>query len=243
MKRKTFMFTIILILINIQLTAQPKISASEENYDFGDVVKGQKVQHDFVFTNEGNEDLVIEKVRASCGCTAADPGKDVLKPGESTSVKVQYNSAVQSFGQHKKYVYLFSNDPEKPQYRVSFTANVVTKRKMDKEEPKTPSLILDKKEHDFGTVPEGRVVDFTVKLKNTGEQTILIEEIKSSCGCAAAMLSNKELEPGQEGTLQIEFDSSNRLGKMTRTLTLHTNDPVIPRQTIVIYANVVKGES
>ena len=43
----------------------PKISATELNYDFGNVVQGAEASHEFVFGNAGNAELVIEQVQTS----------------------------------------------------------------------------------------------------------------------------------------------------------------------------------
>ncbi len=45
--------------------AQPSIVFTEENYDGGTVIQGKKIEHAFVFKNEGNEELVIEKLDPS----------------------------------------------------------------------------------------------------------------------------------------------------------------------------------
>ena len=51
---------------------QAEITFKERNFDFGSVDIGEKVSHNFVFTNTGDENLVINEVKASCGCTIPD---------------------------------------------------------------------------------------------------------------------------------------------------------------------------
>ncbi len=45
--------------------AQPKIKFDEMIHHFGDVMQGEVVEHTFIFHNEGDEELVIEKVSPS----------------------------------------------------------------------------------------------------------------------------------------------------------------------------------
>ena len=90
-------------------TVGAQVSSPENRFDFGDIQEGQVVSHSFEIFNSGDEDLIINKVKASCGCTAAQPEKDILKSGESTKIKVKFNSSRRS-GKQKKYVYVFSND-------------------------------------------------------------------------------------------------------------------------------------
>jgi hypothetical protein len=54
----------------------PKISTQQASYDFGSIPAGEKVSHDFIIYNTGDDTLVINDVRASCGCTAAKPEKN-----------------------------------------------------------------------------------------------------------------------------------------------------------------------
>ncbi len=45
--------------------AEPSISFEDMTHDFGDVSQGDLLEHAFVFTNDGTDTLVIEKVTAS----------------------------------------------------------------------------------------------------------------------------------------------------------------------------------
>lgn len=62
------------------------------SFDFGEVVEGQIVEHDFNFTNVGNEALIIENALASCGCTVPEYSKEAIAPGASGKIKVSFNT-------------------------------------------------------------------------------------------------------------------------------------------------------
>jgi len=49
--------------------------------------------------------------------------------------------------------------------------------------------------------------------------------------------------PGQEGTIQVELDTKNRSGKMSRTITVRSNDPKDPAKILTIYADILKQGS
>ena len=51
--------------------AAPVISFETPVYQFGKVQQGEEIRHDFKFSNQGSQVLVIEDVRPSCGCTTA----------------------------------------------------------------------------------------------------------------------------------------------------------------------------
>jgi len=90
----------------------PKIVFKTIKHDFGTATDGETVKYDFVFTNEGKNDLIIRKTKASCGCTAISPNKTVLKSGESSQVGISFNTAGR-LGKQSKNVTVISNDPEK----------------------------------------------------------------------------------------------------------------------------------
>jgi hypothetical protein len=231
----------LLVSNNIFAQKAPQIAAMSPHYDFGEILEGQVVSHTFEIQNVGDADLKIDKVRASCGCTAVQPAKTDLKPGEKTTIRAEFDSH-NRMGIQNKLVYVFSNDPKNPQFQLSFNAVVVDKLSPPKG-AKVPALVLDKNEYDFGEVEEGKMVEAKIGFKNIGEGTLEIIDVKTSCGCTAALLSSKKLAPGEKGTVRIELDTAGREGKMTRTVSLYTNDPSNPTQTITLFVNIDKRKS
>ena len=88
--------------------------------------EGDVVSQDFVVTNSGKQDLVIRKFKSSCGCTASSNEKDVLKAGEKTTISVTFDSKNRK-GKQYKYITMFSNAPNNPEFRISIQANVKPK--------------------------------------------------------------------------------------------------------------------
>lgn len=94
-----------------ELANAPKIEFEDTNFDFKTITEGEKIVHEYKFTNKGKTDLIIRKVHASCGCTAVAPPKEAIKPGESSVIKTTFNSRGKLNRQHKT-VRIYSNDPE-----------------------------------------------------------------------------------------------------------------------------------
>ncbi|MCP5006840.1 MAG: DUF1573 domain-containing protein, partial [Planctomycetes bacterium] len=59
---------------NVQLLIerQPDIYFEEPIYNFGKVYKNEEVEHFFNFENRGTKDLIIEDIKASCGCIVSE---------------------------------------------------------------------------------------------------------------------------------------------------------------------------
>ncbi|HHS50871.1 MAG TPA: DUF1573 domain-containing protein [candidate division Zixibacteria bacterium] len=107
----------------IQAGPHPKIVFPEQSFDFGYAPEGFFLIHPFVVRNEGDGDLIIERVRTTCGCTNAPLKKSELAPGEETEVTVIFNST-----RYNRRVSLgtivSSNDPINRSIRATFTANM-----------------------------------------------------------------------------------------------------------------------
>ena len=71
------------------------LAFEETEYDFGMVMEGEKVVHDYKFTNTGDEPLIISNAKGSCGCTVPDWPREPIAPGESSVIKVQFDSKKQ----------------------------------------------------------------------------------------------------------------------------------------------------
>jgi hypothetical protein len=95
-----------------ELKNAPVAAFEETVFDFGTIKQGEKIKHDFVLKNNGKSDLIIRRVRTSCGCTAVKHS-DVIKPGESTKLSVEFNSRGKRSRQNQA-VTVITNDPKTP---------------------------------------------------------------------------------------------------------------------------------
>jgi hypothetical protein len=101
----------------------PKVIFENTNYNFGDIKSGEKATHDFNFKNEGKSDLIIRKIQTSCGCTAANPKSNTIKPGESSLISVVFNSTGRT-GNQNKQITLVTNDPVNSEITLKITGTV-----------------------------------------------------------------------------------------------------------------------
>jgi hypothetical protein len=98
------------------------IALSESNFDFGNVKKGEKVQHIYEVTNTGTNPLVISEVKPGCGCTVPDFTKEPIMPGKKGKITLHFDSS--NFdGNVNKYADVFAN-VEKAPIKLTFTANI-----------------------------------------------------------------------------------------------------------------------
>lgn len=87
------------------------ITFREYEHDFGVINEGDNVEHLFTFTNTGNEPLILENCKGSCGCTVPQCPKNPIPPGGTGEIKVVFNSQGKKNVQTKKVTVVANTDP------------------------------------------------------------------------------------------------------------------------------------
>ncbi|MBM71975.1 MAG: hypothetical protein CL847_04240 [Crocinitomicaceae bacterium] len=92
---------------------------------------------------------------------------------------------------------------------------------------------------DFGTIAAGRRLNFEFKFSNSGTAPLLIANVQSQCGCTVAKdWPKKAIYPGESGVIEVEFDSTDRTGSLTKRIDIVTNTrPAITQ--LMIKGNVI----
>jgi len=76
---------------------------------------------------------------------------------------------------------------------------------------------------DLGNIYRGEVVERKVTLKNTGNQTLVIQDVVPSCGCTGTLISQREIPAGGTGTVLLTFNSKNFSGSVHKTVSVRSN--------------------
>ena len=75
---------------------------------------------------------------------------------------------------------------------------------------------------DYGEIKKGsdgvRVFEFT----NTGDAPLVIEDVKSSCGCTVPKKPEEAILPGNTGQIEVKYDTK-RVGPIRKTVTVYSN--------------------
>lgn len=238
MVRLTIFYIVFFTVTIFSQLLPPKIAVQQPSHDFGDIKQDEIVTHSFIISNSGGDILIIKDVKASCGCTAAKPDRNELKPGESTNILVSFNSKGRK-GPQSKTVTVTTNDPEKPSTTLTFKCNVIVTETVSNNAG--AKIFFNETQHDFGKVKEGGKVEYTFTFENKGTESLQIKDVKTSCGCTAAVVSESTLKPGQTGSIKVEFDTKNRSGRNSKTITVVSNDLKEPNKLLTIYADIQKN--
>jgi hypothetical protein len=107
---------------------RPQIAVAENNLELGDVVNGEVVTREVLVQNNGQTDLVIEGVTTSCGCTHAAVEPMTIRPGDSGTLSIRFDSGAHGSelsGQLIRQVFITSNDPQRPEIVIELAANIL----------------------------------------------------------------------------------------------------------------------
>ncbi len=96
---------------------------------------------------------------------------------------------------------------------------------------------------DFGQVEYGEVLEYTFKVKNTGNAVLEVKRVATSCSCTSASVSQNKIGPNQETDLIVKYDTGamsgpHGHGKQERIIFIKTNDPINPQSEVTIHAFV-----
>ncbi|MCL5277154.1 MAG: DUF1573 domain-containing protein [Deltaproteobacteria bacterium] len=102
-----------------------------------------------------------------------------------------------------------------------------------------PSISFSDVSYDFGRVQQGTMVTHQYPFTNAGTDNLIIKDVFTSCGCTAAIAFSRDVSPAGHGAITANFDSSNYLGPVTKTITVSTNDPLKPMVALTLTGRVV----
>ena len=102
----------------------PQIAVEPASFDFGKALANRTLRKEFVIRNVGSQDLLIDRVSTSCGCTAALLDGKLVKPGQSSSLRIELQTLATP-GRLERKVVLRSNDEAHDPLEIKLQVNVV----------------------------------------------------------------------------------------------------------------------
>lgn len=211
MKNKIISLLLSLLFVSSLSFSQQKnanISFETTHHNYGKIKETDGVsKYKFIFTNTGNEPLVIQEVKPSCGCTSSDYTKAPIPPGNKGFVTADYNPKNRP-GKFSKSIRVTTN--AQPPTTVLRISGVVEPREKTVEDiyPASIGKFRMKTSH----------LAF-MKINNTEVRTEQIEVINTSNQKVEVSLSNipafvtiefnpSTLEPNQKGVFKITYNPS-----------------------------------
>ena len=128
---------------------------------------------------------------------------------------------------------------------LSFAQKVETKRSVAPEAvkpTKQSEIKWTEESHDFGQIEKGKPVSYEFAFTNTTNQTVLLTNVKASCGCTATNYTKTPVKPGETGTVTATYNAAAP-GNFHKTVTVTTNEEGAAPKVLIIKGTVKKAET
>lgn len=95
-----------------------------------------------------------------------------------------------------------------------------------------PKIVFETLSHDFGKLNPDQRVNCEFKFKNEGKGVLEIQNVKTSCGCTAALPDEKLIGPGESSSIKVQYHAGRGSGMVDKTVSVTPNDPELPTATL-----------
>ena len=106
-----------------------------------------------------------------------------------------------------------------------------------------PMIVLQEEHWDFGEIDSEEIPSHTFIVKNTGNEPLIIEQIKVACeSCVDIYISKKEILSQESVELKITVNSMDLTGHFSKRIYLKSNDPNRPQAAIMVSGFVINSQ-
>lgn len=111
---------------------------------------------------------------------------------------------------------------------MSFSAIAPANALTSKVSSVASSILWKSESIDVGQIPQNTPKAINYEFKNTGKTTLIITNVKGSCGCTATDYTKTPILPGKSGKVTATYNAANK-GAFTKTVTVTTNVETTPK--------------
>ncbi|MBR1769457.1 MAG: DUF1573 domain-containing protein [Bacteroidales bacterium] len=105
-----------------------------------------------------------------------------------------------------------------------------------------PVISVNKNYHDFGQIAEGGNGEVVFEIENKGGGLLIIESVKTSCGCLIVDYSSRGLMKNEKGYIKVRYNT-NIVGEIMRSVVINSNDENNPKIVLRLVGEVVKSKT
>ena len=92
------------------------------------------------------------------------------------------------------------------------------------EEPTNgPKIVFSEERHEFGDIIQGEVIEHVFEFTNDGNAPLVLQDVKTTCGCTVPEWPRTPLAPGSTAELKVKFNSAGKIGIQNKVITVISN--------------------
>lgn len=228
-------------IINIHSQHQNAyISFDNETHNFGKIKEKEgKVSNRFSFTNTGSKPLIINNVRASCGCTTPKWTRKPVMPGDKGYIDVSFDPRNRP-GPFSKSISVTTN-AENPNTVLRIKGEVMAREKTleEKYRYEMGQIRLITNHLAFAHINYGDIQTRKLEFINTSQEPVKVD-ISRIPSHMKVNITPKEVKSGEVGHIEVEYDAGkkNDWGFVIDRLQVSINGKTEPRNRISVSASI-----
>ena len=203
----------------------PRMHVDKPVFDFGRVEQGEKVTHEFRFTNQGNRDLRVQSVKTSCGCTAAVIAADTIPPGTEGTIQATFDTK-QFAGRKAKDIRVHTNDPLSPVTTLTLRGEISVEVQVQ------PAQLY------LGRLRRGSPVTRTVTVLYDENKSLEITDITNANPALSVRAENAQVEGKKGKALRVSVSETAPRGPLNDTITVSTTSTKKPTISIPVVGSI-----
>lgn len=156
---------------------------------------------------------------------------ETVKPNEKCLMLVTFDAKKRNdWGFVIDRFNIIQNGTVVPNGLISISANIEEdfSKLTDDQLANSPKIEFDNVIYNFDPVEEGQPVEHDFVFKNSGKSNLIINKIKPGCGCTTINPSENIIKPGKSSSFKATFKTNGYTGRVSKTITVITNDPKTP---------------
>jgi len=97
-----------------------------------------------------------------------------------------------------------------------------SEKKGNKAGRKAARIEFSEAQHDFGEIKFSGDGSYDFIFTNTGKSPLILDNVRSTCGCTVPEWTKKPVAPSDTGTIRVIYDT-HRVGVFSKALTVYSN--------------------
>jgi hypothetical protein len=194
-------------------SAVPHAVPPATNFDFGTVIQGVVVEHEFLLTNEGATPLQIVKVRMTSPLLVTSMPREIA-PSTQGTIHLKLDTRPLEGGAFHGTILVTLNDPASSDVELSFTGQVI------------PAIELSPMPAFFVSAQRGQAQRASIEILNHDREPLHVEEVPHPSDRFTTSLET--LKEGQRYRLTLALNPDGPGGKGSETILLTTSSKTQP---------------
>lgn len=169
---------------------------------------------------------------------------EIIAPKGNATINITYNPSVKNdWGVVWDRISINVNGKEDEKLKLVISADISEdfSKLSDYERQNPPIIEFNDVNFNFDTIKTGTKISHDYKFINKGKRDLIIHKVNPSCGCTSTSLSKLTYKPGEEGVINVEFNSADKTGPQNKTITVLCNDPVNPKVILWVRGDVLNN--